>query len=113
MFPFEEAEWSLVTYCNGYDIVAPTSENVMLFADNDEKYHQTNNLKWWTAVGDSPIRKWVFDDRNMFVEVCNLMLFGKNKYMDISNLEKSVEDFYYATNSSESFESAKLWYNSL
>jgi hypothetical protein len=49
----------------------------------------------------------------MFLEVCNLMLFGKNKYMDITNLEKSVEDFYSATHSLESFESAKLWYNSV
>jgi hypothetical protein len=112
-FPFEEAELSLVTYCNGYDIVAPTIDNVVIFADNDEKYHEKNNPRWWTKVGEDPVRKWVFDDKEMFFEVCNLMLFGKNKYLDISNLEKSVEDFYSSTHSLESFKDAKLWYNSI
>jgi hypothetical protein len=111
-FPFEEAELSLVTFCNGYDIVAPTKENIKIFADNDEKYHNQQDPRWWRQIGGNSIRKWVYDSKEVFLEVVNLMMNGKNIYMDINNLEKTVSEFYEKTGATEDFESTKLWYNS-
>jgi hypothetical protein len=112
-FPFEEAELSIVTYCNGYDIVAPVRDHVFVFADNDTKYHELDNKRWWKDVGDGQVRKWVFDTKEDFLEVCDLILTGKNKYMSLLGLDKTVKDFYLETESYEDFKNTKLWYNSL
>ena len=93
-FPFEEAELSLVTFCNGYDVVAPTLKNIRIFADNDEKYQNQQDSRWWKQIGGNPVRKWVYDSKEVFLEVVDLMINGKNRYMDISNLDKPVDEFY-------------------
>lgn len=111
-FPFEEAELSLVTFCNGYDVVAPTLENIRIFADNDEKYHNQQDSRWWKQIGGGSVRKWVYDSKEVFLEVVNLMMNGKNKYMDISNLDRPINEFYEKTEAAEEFEHTKLWYNS-
>lgn len=98
-FPLEEAELSLVTFCNGYTIAAPLKDHVRLFADNDTKYSDKDNPRWWLNNWEEPVRKWVSDDREMLNELEKLMLTGKNRYMSIYNVER----FYVSTNSYEEY----------
>jgi hypothetical protein len=112
-FPFEESELSLVTFCNGYDVVAPTKENIRVFADNDEKYHNQDDPRWWKKIGDCSVRKWVYDSKEIFLEAVGLMMNGENRYMNINNLSRPIDEFYEKTDAKEEFDATKLWYNSL
>lgn len=113
-FPFEESELGLVTYCYGYDIVAPTLNNIRLFAGNDDKYHNTTDSRFWINVGGSWMRKWVFDDLETYLEACKLMIDGQNKYMSIIELDNSVESFYLKTDAYQEYLDTKdNWYKKM
>lgn len=110
-FPFEESELSLATFCAGYDVVAPVINHAKIFAGNDNKYHNQTDTRWWIKVGDSWIRKWVFDDYDMYSEACDLMLRGENSYMSLES-ERSLESFYMSMGCYEEFLNTKeFWYS--
>lgn len=110
-FPFEESELSLATFCAGYDVVAPVINHAKIFAGNDDKYHNQTDTRWWIKVGDSWIRKWVFDDYEMYSEACDLMLKGKNSFMSLES-ERSLESFYMNMDCYDEFLNTKeFWYS--
>jgi hypothetical protein len=98
--PYEEQELSLFTFCSGYRVVAPKREYQVIFAANDTKYEMPLNPKYWDFVGNDINnlshwkRFWVVDDSETIKEVRKLLITGKNTYISLHNLPKSLEDFY-------------------
>ncbi len=99
-FPFEEPEQSLTTFCNGYDVVSPLADYIVTYAANDIKYEFPYDEKWWDFIGTDRnnkshwVKKWVLDDNEMQIEVKKLLIDGKNKYYNVTNSLRSIEDFY-------------------
>jgi hypothetical protein len=101
-FPYEEQEQSLISYCHGYDIVAPRYSRQVIFAGNDSKYENPKNELWWDIekIDETDpttwiyTRKWIKDNEPMTLEVEKLLLFGKNDFMDITNRARTLTDFY-------------------
>tara|TARA_B110000259_G_C14028925_1_gene405865 strand:+ start:1492 stop:2406 length:915 start_codon:yes stop_codon:yes gene_type:complete len=99
-FPYEEPELSLVTFCNGFDVVSPTGAVCPVHAGNDPKYIFPYDERYWELKG--PDRNnpqhwekiWVFDDGPMIMEARKLLLEGENKYFSLHGLERSVSEFY-------------------
>jgi hypothetical protein len=103
-FPYEEQEQSLISYCHGYNIVAPRYNRQVVFAGNDLKYQDPKSEIWWDinkVDNNDPTtwiysKKWIKDDEDLILEVEKLLLFGKNNFMDISNSSRTLTDFYSA-----------------
>jgi hypothetical protein len=103
-FPYEEQEQSLISYCHGYDIVAPRYNRQVIFAGTDLKYQDPKNTLWWNIekVNEADpatwkyTRKWIKDNEIMTLEVEKLILFGKNDFMDITNRARTLTGFYSA-----------------
>jgi hypothetical protein len=100
---FGNLELSVVTYCNGYDVASPTFNNMVLFKKQNEKDLDIKNPRWWVVFDNKPIKKTAFDDKVMFLEVCNLILYGKNSFVSLENLSRKVEDFYAEIGAEHSF----------
>lgn len=99
-FPFEEPEMSIVTFCNGFDVVSPIGEHCPVSAGNDPKYEFPYDERWWKFVGtdrNDPShwqKIWVFDDQEMIRETTQLILTGNNKYFSLDGLPRSIKEFY-------------------
>lgn len=72
---YEDVELSVITFCNGYKVVAPKSSRRLLFGNPDR------------TVLD-------IDSDNMKKEIAELLMIGKNQSFDLTNTVKSVSDFY-------------------
>lgn len=105
-FSFEEIELSLIAYCNGYSIVSPVKEKIKIFSVG-----QKQSAAGWIKVGETLIEKKDFDNKKDFLQVCSLILNGKNDYIDINNLEKSLDSFYIEAKCYEEFQKEKEFYN--
>lgn len=99
-FPYEEPELSLAAYCSGIDVVSPTGEACPISAGNDPKYQFPYDEQWWELMGpdrNNPAdwqKKWVFDDEEMTREARKLLLTGKSRYFSLTNLSRTVNQFY-------------------
>lgn len=99
-FPWEEPEQSVVTFCHGFNVVAPTRQNTYVFIDYDQKYDFPYDEFWWEFRGtdrENPShwkRRWVLDPVEMKIEVERFMLTGNNKYYELSENSKPVSEFY-------------------
>jgi hypothetical protein len=99
-FPHEEPEQSITSFCNGFDVVAPSRHASYIFLDYDTKYDFPYDEQWWEFVGtdkENPKhyqRRWVLDSDEVRLEVEKLMITGKNKYYSLEGSERTVEMFY-------------------
>lgn len=99
-FPHEEPEQSITSFCNGFNVVAPSRHASYIFLDHDTKYDFPYEEEWWEFVGtdkENPKhyqRRWVLDSDEVRLEVEKLMLTGKNNYYSLEGSERTVEMFY-------------------
>lgn len=101
-FPHEEPEQSLTSFCNGFDVVAPSRHASYIFLDHDDKYDFPYDERWWEFFGsdrDNPKhwrRRWVLDPDEVRIEVEKLLLTGSNNYYSVDKDGRTVEMFYHA-----------------
>jgi hypothetical protein len=108
---YEEQEQSLISYCHGYNIIAPRYNRQVVFAANDLKYQDPKSELWWDIdkIDSNDPTTWIYtkksikDDEELALEVEKLILFGKNNFMDISNSSRTLTDFYSATGLSKEY----------
>lgn len=108
-FPHEEPEQSITSFCNGFDVVAPSRHASYIFLDQDTKYDFPYDDAWWDFVGtdrENPKhyqRRWVLDPDEVRIEVEKLMITGKNKYYSLEGSERTIEMFYQAVGLSRKY----------
>ena len=103
-YPYEEEEQALISYCHGYDIVAPKYNRQVVFPGTDSKHLQPLDERWWHIekidTNDPSTwiytRKWIKDDDEMISEVEKLFIFGKNNFIDLTYSARPISSFYSA-----------------
>jgi hypothetical protein len=100
---YEEETQSILTYCNGYQIVSPLLKRQVIFSDTDSKYIDKDE-KWWTINKNNTedktlwtyTRKGIHETEGEKKELDHFVLFGKNNNIDITNGHFNIIDFYTA-----------------
>jgi hypothetical protein len=108
-FPHEEAEQSITSFCNGFNVVAPSRHASYIFLDHDTKYDFPYDEQWWEFIGtdkDNPKhyqRRWVLDSDEVRIEVEKLMITGENKYYSLEGSDRTIEMFYQSIGASRKY----------
>ena len=108
-FPHEEPEQSITSFCNGFDVVAPSRHASYIFLHHDTKYDFPYDEQWWEFVGtdkDNPKhyqRRWVLDSDEVRLEVEKLMITGENKYYSLEGSDRTIEMFYQSIGASRKY----------
>lgn len=82
---YEDVELSVVSFCNGYTVVAPKKSRRIIFG---------NPSRRTMTVLDAPI---------MNKEIKNLLMIGRNKHFDLTQNTKSISDFYRSVGLSKQY----------
>ncbi len=87
----EEPEFSLRLFCDGYNIYN-YYDRAIIIHDNTRSFHHTQ----YHEIVNIKKEKYVLDysKYNPYKEVENLFRYGKNHFIDLTNKERTVKDFF-------------------